>query len=94
MSRVRADAAGTSKVSVSVLVTGAPLAGLPDAPPVVLCLVVIPDDPSQMTANLMGPLVMNADKRLGKQVVLHDSSHSPRARLLPDAAEQEEPALV
>jgi flagellar assembly factor FliW len=65
-----------------------------EAPPVVLCLVVIPDDPSQMTANLMGPLVMNPDKRLGKQVVLHDSSHSPRARLLPDAAEQEEPALV
>ena len=57
-------------------------------------LVVIPDDPSQMTVNLMGPLVMNADKRLGKQMVLHDSGYSTRQRLLPDEASQEEPALV
>ncbi|MNS58392.1 Flagellar assembly factor FliW [compost metagenome] len=60
----------------------------------VVSLVVIPDDPSQMTVNLMGPLVMNPDKRLGKQMVLHDGGFSPRQRLLPDAAQQEEPALV
>lgn len=65
-----------------------------DDEPAMLCLVVIPDDPSEMTANLMGPLMMNPDKRLGKQVVLHDSSYATRHRLLPDAAEQEEPALV
>jgi flagellar assembly factor FliW len=61
---------------------------------VLACLVVIPDDPSQMTINLLGPLVLNPDKRLGKQLVLHDSGYSPRQRLLPDAAAQEEPALV
>ena len=66
----------------------------PEDAAVVLCLVVIPDQPIEMTANLMGPLVMNPEKRLGKQVVLHDSGFSTRARLLPDAAAQEEPALV
>jgi flagellar assembly factor FliW len=60
----------------------------------VLSLVVVPDDPNEMTVNLMGPLVMNADKRIGKQMVLHDGTHSTRQRLLPDAAQQEEPALV
>jgi flagellar assembly factor FliW len=37
---------------------------------------------------------MNADKRIGKQLVMHDSGYSPRQRLLPDEAPQEEPALV
>jgi flagellar assembly factor FliW len=61
-----------------------------DADVVVASLVVIPDDPTQMTINLMGPLVMNPEKRLGKQVVLHDSNYSTRQRLIPDEA----PALV
>lgn len=61
---------------------------------VVACLVVIPEDPKQMTVNLMGPLVVNATKRLGKQVVLHDSGYSARQRLLPDPASSEAPALV
>ncbi|MEB3196722.1 MAG: flagellar assembly protein FliW [Candidatus Sericytochromatia bacterium] len=57
--------------------------------PVLACVVVIPDDPSQMTINLLGPLVMNAEKRLGKQVVLSDSSLSARHRLIPDASPSE-----
>lgn len=60
----------------------------------VACLVVIPDNPNDMTVNLLGPLVMNAEKRVGKQLVMHDSGYSPRQRLLPDEAPQEEPALV
>lgn len=48
------------------------------------CLVVVPENPSLMTINLMGPLVLNAEKRLGKQIVLHDSSYSTRQRLIPD----------
>lgn len=61
---------------------------------VVACLVVIPDDPTKMTINLMGPLVMSPEARLGKQVVLHDSTYSTRQRLIPDPMESEEPALV
>lgn len=48
------------------------------------CLVVIPENPLEMTINLMGPLVLNAKKRLGKQVVFHDSAYSTRQRLLPE----------
>lgn len=57
--------------------------------PALACLVVVPENPLEMTVNLMGPLVLNADKRLGKQVVLHDSGFSTRQRLLPDAAAPE-----
>lgn len=60
----------------------------------VLGLVVVPEDPAQMTINLLGPLVLNADKRLGMQVVLHDSGYTARQRLLPDAVEPGAPALV
>ena len=60
----------------------------------VACLVVVPEDPTEMTINLMGPLVMNSGKRLGKQVVMHDGQYSPRQRLLPDEAQSEEAALV
>ncbi len=67
-----------------------------DGGPVVACLVAIPDDPQQMTINLMGPLVINLQKRLGKQVVMHDGGYSARHRLIPDpsGASEETTALV
>jgi len=37
-----------------------------------------PGDPLEVTANLLGPLVMNPRKQLAKQVVLHQSSYSTR----------------
>lgn len=39
----------------------------------VLLLVVVPDDPSQMTADLAGPLVINTDTRVGVQVMLDNT---------------------
>ena len=58
---------------------------LPDGEePLFACVVVVPEVISQMTINLMGPLALNGDKRLGKQVVLHDSQYTTRHRLLPD----------
>lgn len=42
----------------------------------VLALVVIPEDPRQMTANLAGPLVINTQSRQGRQVVLN-TEHFP-----------------
>lgn len=58
------------------------------------CLVVVPEDASQMTINLLGPLAMNAEARVGRQLVLHDSGHSPRQRLLPDPAPEGSPAVA
>lgn len=52
--------------------------------PVAACIVTVPDDPAQMTVNLLGPLVFNDEKRLGKQVVLQDAKLSTKHRLIPD----------
>jgi flagellar assembly factor FliW len=43
------------------------------------CLVVLrePTDCSRMTANLLGPIVVNTRNRRGVQVVLHDSDYCP-----------------
>lgn len=62
--------------------------------PLVLTLVTIPEDPSQMTANLLGPLVVNPVTRLGKQLVLHDSGYPVRARLISDETAAAESTAV
>ncbi len=41
----------------------------------VLALVVIPEDPRKMTANLAGPLVINGKTRIGRQVVLNTETY-------------------
>jgi flagellar assembly factor FliW len=38
----------------------------------VFCIVTVPGDGSPMTANLAGPLVINRERRIGKQIVLTD----------------------
>ncbi len=55
--------------------------------------VVIPKDPTQITLNLMSPIVVNPRERIGRQIVLPDSGYSVKHRLgdpLPSA--QEKPA--
>lgn len=37
-------------------------------------IITIPEDPTQMTANLKAPVVINIEKRLGRQCVLQDNS--------------------
>jgi flagellar assembly factor FliW len=49
---------------------------------VILVIVGIPEDARQMTVNLMGPIVINARTRVGRQVVLSQDRYSPRFRLL------------
>ncbi|MCL6450622.1 MAG: flagellar assembly protein FliW [Acetobacteraceae bacterium] len=44
----------------------------------IYALVVIPEDPSRISANLRGPLVINRRKGLGKQVILLSSAFSTR----------------
>ncbi len=43
----------------------------------VFVVVVIPDNPEEMTANLRGPIVVNAEKKIARQVVLTDDRYSP-----------------
>jgi flagellar assembly factor FliW len=54
--------------------------------PLLACVVVVPEVVSQMTINLQGPLALNGDKRIGKQVILHDGPYTTRHRLIPDEA--------
>ncbi len=49
----------------------------------VFSIVVIPEDIKKMTTNLLGPIIINAKERLGKQVVLDDDRYSTRHYLVP-----------
>ncbi|MBI3394371.1 MAG: flagellar assembly protein FliW [Spirochaetia bacterium] len=49
----------------------------------VYSIVTIPQtEPEKMTANLQGPILINRQKRLGRQVISMDDRHIVRARIL------------
>jgi flagellar assembly factor FliW len=50
----------------------------------VLALVVIPEDPRKMTANLAGPVVINTKTRMGRQVVLNTNAYPLKFPVLAD----------
>jgi len=52
----------------------------------VLALVVIPEDPKKMTANLAGPLVINAETRQGRQIVLNTDTYPLKYPVIQDPA--------
>ena len=54
----------------------------------VLALVVIPEDPRQMTANLAGPLVINTQSRQGRQIVLNTESYPLKYPIISDRADK------
>jgi flagellar assembly factor FliW len=45
-------------------------------------IVTVPPDPSQMSADLLGPLVINSKKRIAKQVVMPDSPYTTKHYIL------------
>ncbi|MCR3920906.1 MAG: flagellar assembly protein FliW, partial [Firmicutes bacterium] len=47
----------------------------------VYSIVTVPDNPADMTTNLMAPLLINEATGLGCQVVLHDSQYTTRHHL-------------
>jgi flagellar assembly factor FliW len=49
---------------------------------IVLVVVVIPEDPQKMTANLQGPLVINPQNRVGRQMISRSSAHPVRHYIL------------
>lgn len=56
------------------------------APMQVLAIVTVPEDPRQMTVNLRAPLLINRQKRLGRQEVGTKGKYPLRQRLIPAAA--------
>lgn len=61
--------------------------GISDGEPMkVRVLVTVPKDPADMTANLLGPLVISTAQGKGRQVVLVNSEYPVRQRLLPEPA--------
>lgn len=51
---------------------------------VILNLVTLGPDPKEATANLVGPIVLNAKTRKAKQVVLANQAYNTKHRLLPE----------
>lgn len=51
----------------------------------VRCVITVTDPVSDMTANLLGPIVFNPARRLGKQLVLSDTRYATKHRLFPQA---------
>ncbi len=54
----------------------------------VLALVVIPEDPRQMTANLAGPLVINAQSRQARQIVLNTDTYPLKYPIISERPEK------
>ena len=52
-------------------------------------IVVIPEDMEKMTANLLGPIIINIDKKLGKQVILDDNKYSTKHFVFQQKVESE-----
>ncbi len=48
----------------------------------VFTIVTIPENPSDMTANLQGPVIINPEKYLGRQAISLDDRHKVRHRIL------------
>ncbi len=49
----------------------------------VLVILVVPENPAEITANLQGPLVVNTEMRLGKQLVLLGDAYTTKHRVFP-----------
>jgi flagellar assembly factor FliW len=49
---------------------------------IVQAIIVIPENPSEMTANLLGPIVINAAKRAARQVISQSPHHKIRHFIL------------
>ena len=45
-------------------------------------IVTVPEDPYEMTANLQGPLVINPESGLGRQIINQDRQYTTRHKVL------------
>ena len=51
---------------------------------IVAVIIRIPENPKDMTANMLGPIVFNPVSRLAKQIVLVDPNYSTKMRIFKD----------
>jgi flagellar assembly factor FliW len=66
-----------------------------DTPRILLCTAAIPKGkPEDMTLNLAGPIVINAEVRQGRQIVLEDGAYTIRHRVFPQADRVKEPVAA
>jgi flagellar assembly factor FliW len=54
----------------------------------VFAVVVIPENPEHMTANLRGPIVINAEDRIARQVVLNDERYSSHQSIMQEVRQR------
>lgn len=52
---------------------------------VIYTMVVIPEDMTKMTTNLLGPIVINTKGKLGKQVILEENKYSTKELIFKDS---------
>lgn len=45
---------------------------------IIYSIVVVPEDMEKMTANLLGPIIINIHEKIGKQIVLDDNRYSTK----------------
>jgi flagellar assembly factor FliW len=57
----------------------------------VFTIVTVPSDGSPMTANLAGPIVINRERRIGKQIVLTDPRWKTKHDILKELSENAAP---
>ncbi|AOT70026.1 flagellar assembly protein FliW [Geosporobacter ferrireducens] len=53
----------------------------------VYCIAVVPENIRKMTINLRGPLVVNTERKIGKQIVLDGEAYDLKHYIFPDAKE-------
>jgi len=46
------------------------------------CIVTIRENPAESTANLIGPVVINRTKRVGRQIIIDDDRYSTQEKIL------------
>jgi len=58
----------------------------------IMAILTYPQDPRHMTANLMGPVVLNRSTRLARQVVVTDTKYTTRHCVFPRLRPEDETA--
>jgi flagellar assembly factor FliW len=65
-----------------------------EADAIVLTLLTVPKDPKQITANLVGPIVVNANTFHGKQIIVEGSAYTTKHYIFIQAKVEEEKAAA
>ena len=54
---------------------------------IVYSILVVPEDMEKMTANLLGPIIINMNEKLGKQVILDDDRYTTKHYIFKQSTE-------